>query len=119
MLNKGVLRFAGFSKEGNLPARSPVLRDEGRGFPTGTCLPNYGLFSKSRKEVSMDGDMPLTDLFWCPACVYRGLFHAEPTAYVKCICGRWWVIGDYEDYLSLTHEEREKIKTWDVGSVSL
>jgi hypothetical protein len=60
-------------------------------------------------------DIPLTDLFWCPACGYRGLFHAEPTAYVKCICGRRWVIGDYDYYLSLTREERKKIMTWDVS----
>jgi len=63
----------------------------------------------------MEIDIPLTDLFWCPICGYRGLFNAEPTAYVKCICGRWWVIGDYKYYLSLTLEEREKMKTWDVN----
>ena len=63
----------------------------------------------------METDIQLTDLFWCPACGYRGLFNAEPTAYVKCICGRRWVIGDYEYFRSLTHEEREKIRTWDVN----
>lgn len=63
----------------------------------------------------METDIPLTDLFWCPACGYRGLFHAEPTAYVKCICGRWWVIGDYDHYLSLSREERKKMTRWDVN----
>jgi len=63
----------------------------------------------------MEMDIPLTDLFWCPSCGYRGLFNAEPTAYVKCICGRWWVIGDYKYYLSLPLEERKKIKMWDVN----
>lgn len=63
----------------------------------------------------MEMDVPLTDLFWCPSCGFRGLFRAEPTALVKCICGRWWVIGDYRYYMSLTHEEREKMKTWDVN----
>lgn len=63
----------------------------------------------------MEIDIPLPDLFWCPACGYRGLFKAEPVAYVKCICGRWWVIGDYEYYLTLTREERERIKTWDIN----
>jgi len=63
----------------------------------------------------MEMDIPLTDLFWCPRCGYRGLFHAEPTAYVKCICGRWWVIGDYDYFLSLTREEKEKMITWDVS----
>ena len=63
----------------------------------------------------MEADIPLTELFWCPYCGYRGLLNAEPTAYVKCICGRWWVIGDYKYYLSLTHEEREKMRTWDVS----
>lgn len=63
----------------------------------------------------MEMDVPLTDLFECRYCGFRGLFKAEPTAYVKCICGRWWVIGDYKYYMSLTHEEREKIKTWDVN----
>lgn len=63
-------------------------------------------------------DVPLTDLFRCPHCGYRGLFKAEPTAYVKCICGLWWVIGDYEYYLSLTCEERRKMKTWDINFYS-
>src|SRR5512139_1619309 len=63
----------------------------------------------------METDIPLTDLFWCPSCGYRGLFHAEPAAYVKCICGAWWVICDYKYYISLTYEEREKIRTWDVS----
>lgn len=63
----------------------------------------------------MEVDIPLTDSFWCPACGYRGPFKAEPAAYVKCICGRLWMIGDYEYYLSLTREEREKIKTWDIN----
>ena len=63
----------------------------------------------------MEMDIPLTDLFWCPSCGFRGLFSAEPAAYVKCICGRWWVIGDYKYYKSLTHEEREQIRTWDVN----
>ena len=62
----------------------------------------------------MEMDIPLTDLFECPCCGFRGLFKAEPAAYVKCICGRWWVIGNYEYFLSLTHEEREKMKKWDV-----
>ena len=43
----------------------------------------------------MEMDIPLTDLFECPSCGFRGLFKAEPAAYVKCICGRWWMIGDY------------------------
>jgi hypothetical protein len=63
----------------------------------------------------MEMDIPLTQLFWCPICGYRGLFNAEPTAYVKCICGWSWVIGDYKYYLSLTQEEREKLKTWDIN----
>ena len=63
----------------------------------------------------MEMDIPLTEFFQCPSCGFRGLFNAEPTAYVKCICGRWWVIGDYKYYLSLTHEEREKMRTWDVS----
>jgi len=63
----------------------------------------------------MEMDIPLTDLFWCPSCGFRGLFRAEPTALVKCICGRWWVIGDYRYYMSLTREEREKMKTWDIN----
>lgn len=63
----------------------------------------------------MERDIPLTDFFECPSCGFRGLFKAEPTAYVKCICGSWWVIGDYKYYKSLGHEEREKIKTWDVN----
>jgi len=44
----------------------------------------------------MENDLPLTDLFECPSCGFRGLFKAEPAAYVKCICGRLWVIGDYK-----------------------
>ena len=63
----------------------------------------------------MEMDIPLTDLFECPCCGFRGLFNAEPAAYVKCICGRWWVIGDYKYYMSLTHEEKEKIKTWNIN----
>ncbi len=63
----------------------------------------------------MEMDTPLTDLFWCPTCGYRGLFRAEPAAYVKCICGRWWVIGDYDYFLSLTREERKEMITWDVS----
>ena len=63
----------------------------------------------------MEMDIPLTDLFWCPYCGFRGFFKAEPAALVKCICGRWWVKGDYRYYMSLTHEEREKIKTWDIN----
>ena len=63
----------------------------------------------------MKTDIPLTDLFWCPSCGFRGLFNAEPTAYVKCICGNRWVIGDYKYYKSLSHEERKKIRTWDVN----
>lgn len=63
----------------------------------------------------MEMDTPLTDLFWCPYCGFRGLFRAEPAAHVKCICGAWWVIGDYEHYINLTEEERGKMKTWDVN----
>jgi len=63
----------------------------------------------------MEMDTPLTQLFWCPYCGYRGLFNADPAAYVKCICGRWWVIGDYKYYFALPLEEREKIKMWDVN----
>jgi len=63
----------------------------------------------------MEMDIPLTHLFVCPICGFRGLFSAEPTALVKCICGRWWVIGDYRYYMSLTDEEREKMKTWDIN----
>ena len=63
----------------------------------------------------MEIDIPLTDLFECPFCGFRGLFKAEPIAHVICICGRWWVIGDFEYYKSLTREERDKIKTWDVN----
>ena len=63
----------------------------------------------------MEMDIPLTDLFWCPSCGFRGLFNAEPAAYVKCICGRWWVIGDYKYYISLSPEEREKMRTWDIN----
>jgi len=63
----------------------------------------------------MEMDIPLTDLFWCPSCGFRGLFNAEPTAYVKCTCGRRWVIGDYKYYMSLTHEAIEKIRTWNVN----
>ncbi len=44
----------------------------------------------------MEMDIPLTDLFECPSCGFRGLFKAEPAAYVKCICGKWWIIGDYK-----------------------
>lgn len=61
----------------------------------------------------MEMDTPLTDLFRCPSCGFRGLFKAEPTAYVKCICGSWWVIGDYEHFMSLPLEEKKKIRTWD------
>jgi hypothetical protein len=63
----------------------------------------------------MEMDIPLTHLFVCPICGFRGLFSAEPAAHVKCICGRWWVIGDYRYYMSLTREEREKMKTWDIN----
>ncbi|MBM4308051.1 MAG: hypothetical protein FJ115_00530 [Deltaproteobacteria bacterium] len=63
----------------------------------------------------MEMDIPLTYFYECPICGYRGLFSAGPTAYVKCICGRRWVIGDYEYYLSLSREEREKIRTWDIN----
>ncbi len=63
----------------------------------------------------MEMDIPLTDLFECPSCGFRGRFKAEPAAYVKCICGRWWVIGDYKYYESLTREERRKMITWDVN----
>ncbi len=63
----------------------------------------------------METDIPLTDLFECPYCGFRGLFKAEPTAYVKCICGWRWVIGDYDYYLSLTREERKKMVKWDVN----
>jgi hypothetical protein len=63
----------------------------------------------------MELDTPLTDLFECPSCGFRGLFKAEPAAYVKCICGRWWVIGDYEYVRSLIPEEKEKMKMWDVN----
>ena len=63
----------------------------------------------------METDLPLTDFFECASCGFRGLFKAEPAAYVKCICGRWWVIGDYKYFRSLTREEKEKIKTWDVN----
>jgi hypothetical protein len=68
-----------------------------------------------RKEVVMKMDIPLTDFFECPSCGFRGLFNAEPAAHVKCICGRWWVIGDYEYYMSLTHKEREKIRMWEIN----
>ena len=74
----------------------------------------YALLDR-KKEVVMEMDIPLTYFFECPSCGFRGLFNAEPTAYVKCICGRWWVIGDYKYYKSLGHEEREKIRTWDVN----
>ncbi len=63
----------------------------------------------------MEVDTPLTDLFVCPWCGFKGLFKAEPVAYVKCICGSWWVIGDYEYYLSLTFQERDQIKVWDIN----
>ena len=63
----------------------------------------------------MTTDIPLTDLFQCPSCGFRGLFKAEPTAFVKCVCGRWWVIGDYDNYLSLTREERRKLTKWDAS----
>ena len=52
----------------------------------------------------MKKDTPLTDIFECPRCGYRGLFNAEPAARVKCICGGRWVIGDYKYYKSLTYE---------------
>jgi len=64
----------------------------------------------------MGVDIPLTDFFECPSCGCRGLFKAEPAAYVKCLCGRWWVIGDYKYFKSLSREEREKMRTWDVNS---
>ncbi len=63
----------------------------------------------------MEIDFPLTDLFCCPLCGFREMFKAEPVAYVKCICGSWWVIGDYEFYLSLNDEEREKLKIYYIG----
>jgi hypothetical protein len=63
----------------------------------------------------MKRDIPLIDFFECPSCGYRGLFNAEPAAYVKCICGRWWVIGDYKHYSSMPYEEREKIQRWDIN----
>jgi len=63
----------------------------------------------------METDIPLTDLFECPSCGFRGLFKAEPTAYVKCICGKWCIIGDYRYWSFLSPEEKEKIKTWDVN----
>ncbi|MCX8119181.1 MAG: hypothetical protein N3G78_14780 [Desulfobacterota bacterium] len=57
-------------------------------------------------------DIPLTDLFCCPVCGYRGALKADPVVYVQCICGKWWVIGDYHYYLSLSDEEREELKRW-------
>jgi len=60
----------------------------------------------------MEMDIPLTDLFWCPFCGFREMFKAEPAAYVKCICGNWWVIGNYEYFLSLNDEERERLKIY-------
>jgi len=63
----------------------------------------------------MEIDTPLTDFFECPICGYRGLFNAEPTAYVKCICKMWWVIGDYRYFLSLTEEEKKMIRVWDIN----
>ena len=63
----------------------------------------------------MKKDTPLTDIFECPRCGYRGLFNAEPAARVKCICGGRWVIGDYKYYKSMTYEEREKIRMWDIN----
>jgi len=63
----------------------------------------------------MEMDIPLTYFFECPFCGFRGLFNAEPAAYVKCICRRWWVIGDYKYYISLTYEERGKMRTWDLN----
>jgi len=63
----------------------------------------------------MEMDIPLTDFFECPSFGFRGLFNADPAAYVKCICGGWWVIGDYKYYLSLSRDEREKIRTWDLN----
>ena len=63
----------------------------------------------------MEMDIPLTDLFECPSCGFRGLFKAEPAAHVKCICGRRWVLGDYKYYISLAPEERGKITLWDIS----
>ncbi len=63
----------------------------------------------------METDIPLTDLFECPYCGYRGLFKAEPAAYVLCGCGGRSVIGDYDYYLSLSREERKKMTRWDVN----
>jgi hypothetical protein len=63
----------------------------------------------------METDIPLTDLFECPYCGLRGLFKAEPAAYVRCGCGGLSVIGDYNYYLSLTREERRKMVRWDVN----
>jgi hypothetical protein len=66
-------------------------------------------------EVFMEMDVPLTDLFECPVCGFRGLFKADPAAYVKCICGKWWIIGDYRYWSFLSPEEKKKIRTWDVN----
>lgn len=63
----------------------------------------------------MKTDIPLTDLFECPYCGFRGLFKAEPAALVKCVCGRRWVIGDYRYWSFLTPEEKKKVKTWDTN----
>lgn len=50
----------------------------------------------------MEVDIPRTDLFLCPICGFRGAFKAGPVAYIQCIGGYGWVIGDWESYGSLS-----------------
>jgi len=86
-----------------------------QGFSAEYVFSIMGSLGTLTKEVVMEMDIPLTDFFECPSCGFRGLFKAEPAAYVKCICGKWWIIGDYRYWSFLTPEEKKKIKTWDVN----
>lgn len=63
----------------------------------------------------METDIPLTEVFECPYCGFRGLFSTEPSAFVRCMCGMVWILG-YERYKwVLTPKEKEEIKTWEVS----
>lgn len=62
----------------------------------------------------MEVDIPLTDLFRCPDCGFLSLVRADPVAFVKCICRRWWVLGDLRDLIG-DPEELKKLMIWDIN----
>ena len=67
-----------------------------------------------RREVAVETDIPLTDVFECPYCGFRGLFNTEPCARVKCQCGTVWILEYHRYRWQLSPEEKEQIKTWEV-----